>query len=398
MSNRIIAIFTGNRAEYGLQLPIIRAIDLHPQLTYRLIASGAHLDPDFGQTRAEIEGDKIKIYDEAEILMDESVPYATPQAISSVIVSVAKILSNLKPDFFVVYADRFEGFAALIAATQMNIPTAHIEGGDVTEGGALDDSVRHSMTKLAHLHFTTNEEASRRIISMGEEPWRVKTVGFPAIDLIKAGEYASPGQIKNLFSSDLRKTVIVFTQHSVTTEHTEAAEQIRPSIAELSRRAMDGNQVIISYPNNDAGGRDIISILENFMSDAPVGLQLHRSMGRYYYHGLLALALTDTKVVCAGNSSSGIKETPAFGCPTVNIGSRQEKRLRADNILDVNYDENEIYAAINSGINDKAFCIKSKSSKNPYGMGNAGKKIAEVLANIPINKDLIRKRMTIDGS
>ena len=117
----------------------------------------------------------------------------------------------------------------------MNIPTAHIEGGDVTEGGALDDSVRHSMTKLAHLHFTTNEEASRRIISMGEEPWRVKTVGFPAIDLIKAGEYASPGQIKNLFSLDLRKPVIVFTQHSVTTEYTEAAAQIRPSIAALSR-------------------------------------------------------------------------------------------------------------------------------------------------------------------
>ena len=221
---RIVGVFTGNRAEYGLQLPILRAIDVHPDLEYRLIVSGAHLDPDFGQTRAEIEGDGIAIHAEAEVVLDESLQYATPHAIGSGVVSVAKILADLAPSLFVVYADRFEGFAAVIASTQMNVPTVHIEGGDITEGGALDDSVRHAITKLAHLHCTTNAEATRRILAMGEEEWRVRTVGFPAIDLIAAGEFASAAEVAARYDIDPTKPLVVFTQHSVTTEYENAGE------------------------------------------------------------------------------------------------------------------------------------------------------------------------------
>ncbi|MDA1131861.1 MAG: UDP-N-acetylglucosamine 2-epimerase [Proteobacteria bacterium] len=395
---RTVAVFTGNRAEYGLQLPILRAIHAHPDLEYRLVVSGAHLDPDFGRTRAEIEADGITIHEEVEIRMDESVPYATPQAIGTGVVAVARALVRLAPDLFVVYADRFEGFAAVIAATQMSIPTAHVEGGDRTEGGALDDSVRHAMTKLAHLHFTTNEEATRRIVAMGEEPWRVHTVGFPAIDLIAAGNFTPADEVLARYGLDPARPLVVFTQHSVTTEFAQAAEQTAPALAALAELANDGVQVMLTYPNNDAGGRRIIAALEAFAADAPPGVQLHRSLGRANYHGLLALARTGIAVVCAGNSSSGIKETPAFGCPTVNIGSRQQGRLRAANVLDAGYDAAEIAAAIRAGLTDAAFRAAAATCENPYGTGDAGAKIAEVLATVPLGEHLIRKRMTLEGA
>ena len=178
MKNRRIAIFTGNRAEYGLQFPIIKAVEAHPGLDYALLVSGAHLDEDFGATASEIERDGLAIHAQVKMNLPGDDLYATTQAVGSGVTNMSDILRALKPDLLVVYGDRFEGFAALVSGTQMGIPTAHIEGGDITEGGALDDSVRHAMTKLAHLHFTTNDEASRRVIRLGEERWRVQTVGW----------------------------------------------------------------------------------------------------------------------------------------------------------------------------------------------------------------------------
>ena len=230
---KIIAVFTGNRAEYGLQYPVLKAIHNHPDLEYRLIVSGAHLDKNFGNTIQEINDDGFEIHAEVDILLDESSPFATSQAIGTRVLSIAEALSKIRPDIFVVYADRFEGFAAVIAATQMNIPTAHIEGGDITEGGALDDSVRHAMTKLAHIHFTTNQQASNRLLAMGEAPWRVHTVGFPAIDLIQENNYATPDELIELYNLDLAKPLILFTQHSVTTEFHEAVNQIKPALHTL---------------------------------------------------------------------------------------------------------------------------------------------------------------------
>ena len=159
MSKRTIAIFTGNRAEYGLQYPILRAVDKHQDLDYRLIVSGAHLDAFFGRTLDEIRDDGFRVDAEVKIGMDADSLFSTAQAIGSGVTEISKVLAELKPDMMVVYADRFEGLAAVVAASQMNIPTAHVEGGDLTEGGALDDSVRHAMTKLSHLHFTTNQPA-----------------------------------------------------------------------------------------------------------------------------------------------------------------------------------------------------------------------------------------------
>jgi UDP-hydrolysing UDP-N-acetyl-D-glucosamine 2-epimerase len=398
-ARRLIGVFSGNRAEYGLQYPILCAIRDHPNLDYRLVVSGAHLDSNFGRTISEIRQDGFEIHAEVALDMGNGDRTVTARAIGTGILSIAPVLQAMNPDVLLVYADRFEGFAAVIAGTQMNIPTAHVEGGDITEGGALDDSVRHAMTKLAHLHFTTNEQATNRILAMGEEPWRVRTVGFPAIDLIVRGKYATPAELSASLGIVSDRPVVIFTQHSVTTEFEEAAPQLRPSLQALARLAEKGVQVILTYPNNDAGGETIRRVLRESADTNHPNMQLRSSLGRYVYHGLLALAhVPSWRVVCVGNSSSGIKETPVFGCPTVNIGSRQLSRLRGSNVIDVDYDAESIYSATRRCLFDEEFRALCARTKNPYGGGTAGKLIAECLAGIDLDpKRMLRKRMTLAG-
>lgn len=398
IEKRKIAIFTGNRAEYGLQYPILKAINQHPNLDYFLIVSGAHLDPKFGSTLQEIKNDGFHVDAEIKIEMDMDASIATAQAIGAGILSISRALHKLKPDIVVVYADRFEGFAAIIAASQMNIPVAHVEGGDLTEGGALDDSVRHAMTKLAHLHFTTNQQSSNRILAMGEESWRVHTVGLPAIDLIWEKKFASSEEISRKFHLDFDRPIVLFTQHSISTEYSQAINQIKPSLICIDRLASEGAQIILTYPNNDVGGKAIIDELENFYAKRESNIQLFPSLGRHFYHGILALAYNPLiKIVCVGNSSSGLKETPAFNCPTVNIGSRQEGRLRGDNVIDASYDSEDIYKKIHRCLYDENFRKLCENSKNPYWIGNAGSKIAEILANVSLDQKMIRKRMMLKG-
>ena len=397
-AKRKVAVFTGNRAEYGLQYPILKAIDLHPNLEYRLMVSGAHLDDNFGRTLNEIRNDGFHIDAEIKIEMGRDTRYSTAHAIGSGVMEISSALMDLQPDIVVVYADRFEGFAAVIAATQMNIATAHIEGGDLTEGGALDDSVRHAMTKLAHLHFTTNQQASNRILAMGEEPWRVHTVGFPAIDLISEGRFATADECLMSLKLDLKKPIVLFTQHSVTTEFESATLQVRPSLIAMQQLAEQGVQVVVTYPNNDSGGLAIIEALDEMDRKGQAGIQVHRSLGRHLYHGVLALARDKTiRISCVGNSSSGIKETPIFGCPTVNIGSRQKGRLRGDNVIDVGYDSSEIVMSVNRCLFEEAFRDLARKTTNPYYLGDAGKKISEVLGSTPLDQALIRKQMSLIG-
>lgn len=395
---RKIAVFTGNRAEYGLQFPILKAIEKHPNLEHILLVSGAHLDSNFGATIDEIKNDGFQIGAEINIKMDGSTLYANTAAIGNGILEISRVLNRLKPDMMLVYADRFEGFAAVIAATQQNIPTAHVEGGDLTEGGALDDSVRHAMTKLSHLHFTTNEQATNRILAMGEESWRVHTVGFPAIDLISENNFATRNEILDKLNLDLEKPIVIFTQHSITTEFQKARDQIIPSLIAIEKLAKEGVQVILTFPNNDAGGQAITESLFDFSKKNLRNTLIINSLGRYLYHGLLSLAReSNTKVLCMGNSSSGIKETPAFGCPTVNIGSRQDGRLRATNVIDCDYSSDQIYAQAIYALFDQEFKDKCRNLINPYWLGGAGGKIANVLASTEINSRLLRKKMVLRG-
>lgn len=396
---RVIAVFSGNRAEYGLQFPILQAIKNHPLLEYRLIVSGAHLDNNFGSTISEIRNDGFDIYSEVAIDISGDKRTSTARAIGSGILNLTPVLDKLNPDVFLVYADRFEGLAAVITSSQMNIPTAHVEGGDITEGGALDDSVRHAMSKLAHLHYTTNQQASNRILAMGEDPWRVHTVGFPAIDLISHGSFETPENLVKRLHLDPNRPVILFTQHSVTTEFEDGASQLDPSLKSLMRLANEGVQIILTYPNNDAGGETMSRGLQKIAEFNNPNIQLHTSLGRFVYNGILALAKQPGwRVACVGNSSSGIKETPIFGCPTVNIGSRQQGRLRGENVIDAEYDEEKIYMAINKCLKDEVFRAICEVTVNPYGGGNSGKLIAESLATVNLDpKHILRKGMNLEG-
>lgn len=393
---RKVALFTGNRAEYGLQYPIIKAIDAHPGLDYLLLVSGSHLDEDFSNSTTEIKKDGFRVDREVSIDMQDDTLLAMAQAIGSGIISISEALDELRPSILVVYGDRFESLAAVIAGTQMGIPTAHIEGGDITEGGALDDNVRHAMTKLAHLHFATNQEAAQRIIAMGEEPWRVTNVGLPAIDIISAGNFAKPAELFERYNLDINRPIVLFTQHSITTEFEAAETQITPTLEALEILAQDGVQIIVTYPNNDAGGKRIVDQIKHWSAAGIENVQIHSSLGRYNYHGVLHLAGHGRgRGVCVGNSSSGLKETPALGCPAVNIGSRQQGRLRAENVLDVGYNCSEILAAIKKSLYDDDFRSKCNNCHNPYGVGNSGNKIAEILANADLGPGLIQKKMTI---
>lgn len=388
-----IAVFTGNRAEFGLQYPILSAINEHPDLSYELIVSGAHLEKNFGETLNEIEKSGFKVSAEIKIDSKNSSSIFTPMAIADCTKKMSLVLNKINPDLTIIYADRYEAFGAMIASTQMNIPTAHIEGGDLTEGGALDDSVRHAMTKLAHIHFTTNLEATQRLVAMGEEEWRVHTVGYPTIDLIKNNNYMKAFDVTNKFALDMNRPLVIFTQHSVTTEYSQAREQVIPSLLSLKKLAENGVQVIITYPNNDMGSKEIVEELvklENFKSE---NISVFKSLGRFTYHGLLSLAKNrNYRVACVGNSSSGIKETPAFGCPTVNIGSRQDARLRGNNVIDSPYKEEEITNAIDKCFNNIKFRNDSFNCENPYGIGNTGKKIADIISKIKIDKNVLRKK------
>ena len=394
MSKRVVAVFTGNRSEYSLQLPLLAAIRSSLNLSYRLIVAGLNHDESFKSTVKIIEKDGFEIFAKVKLDIPTSSTSATASAIGQCVIQMTDILKDLQPDFNVVYGDRFEAFGAVIASTQLNIPTAHIEGGDITQGGALDDSVRHAMSKLSHIHFTTNSDSSQRLLAMGEEPWRVHTVGFPAIDLIEKNNFASKQEIYEKLSISADRPLIVFTQHSVTTEFQRAGEQVQPSLAALKYFADKGVQVVITYPNNDAGSSLIIKELEK-LNKHP-NIKLHKSLGHYLYHGLLALSLDENaQVVCVGNSSSGLKETPAFCCPAVDIGSRQEGRLKGKNVISVDYDINQIKSAIEVAFFDKKFKNICKSTSNPYGIGKAGVKMSTVLSSISLDDLLIRKKMTI---
>ena len=394
---RKIAVFTGNRAEFGLLLPVIQEVKASDDLELQLLVAGAHLDPSFGRTIDVIKDNQLDISAEISIDLADDDLYSTAVAVGEGVQGVAKALQLLAPDIVLVYADRFEGFSAVIAAAQMRIPVAHLEGGDVTEGGALDDSVRHAMTKLSHLHFTTNKAASQNVLQLGEEPWRVHTFGLPSIDRILQGKLASRQEIAERWNVDFERPVIVFTQHSVTTQFDQANAQIAESIDALKELMDAGTQVFLTYPNNDAGGKRIVEALTTFATEYKEA-RLIPSMGSHFYHGMLALAKDPAiRIACVGNSSSGIKETPIFGCPTVNVGSRQDGRLRAENVIDVDYDKQQILDAIKSSFFDEEFRARCFHSHNPYGNGSASADIVDVLRTVALDEKLIAKK-TLFGS
>lgn len=378
-----IAIITGTRAEYGLLRPVIKSIKKGVNLKLQLVVTGSHLETKFGETIKEIKKD-FKIDKTLKLPLKKDTNEAMSILIGNSILGFTKIFKRLKPSIALVIADRVETFGATIAAFYMNIPIVHIHGGDKSIGGNLDDSARHAITKLAHIHLAATKQSAQRIIKLGEESWRVHVVGAPGLDVIVNGVVPSSKKVAKKYNLDLSEPILLVIQHPVTTEITNAEKQTRETLEAIKEL---GFNTIIIYPNADAGGRKMIKVIEKYRKYPFI--QIYKSIPRDDYLGIMKITS-----VMVGNSSSGIIETPIFHLPVVNIGSRQEGRERANNIIDVEYNKNQIKKAVRTALYDKKFLKQVKNCKNPYGNGKAGVKIVKILEKIKIDKNLLQKKIT----
>jgi GDP/UDP-N,N'-diacetylbacillosamine 2-epimerase (hydrolysing) len=378
---RKIIYLTGTRADYGLFSLTLRRIEQHPALDLALIVTAMHLAPEFGNTVRLVEQDGFPIAARVETLLAGDDGGSMARAIGLAILGLTQALESSRPDVLIVLGDRGEMLAGTIAAAHLNIPVAHVHGGEIS--GTIDESVRHAITKLAHFHFPSTDENAQRIIQMGEDPWRVHIVGAPGLDYLRSVEPMSREELEADLDLDLSQPVLLMTQHPVTTEVEAAADQMRTT---LDAVAAVGTQTIITYPNADSGGRAMINVLGEYA--ALPFIRVRPTLGQPRYVSLLRHV--DAMV---GNSSSGIIEAPFFGLPVVNIGSRQRGRQRAENVLDVAHDCDAIERAIRRALGDKVFIHRARTCTSPYGDGRTGERIATSLAEVPLDRSVLQKRL-----
>ncbi len=378
-----VLVISGTRSEYGLLKPVIESVRKNANLEMQLVATGSHLEKIFGKTIKEIKKD-FKINETLKLPLEKDTNEAMSVLIGNSIAGFTRIFNKLKPSLILILGDRVETFGAAIAAYYMNIPIAHLHGGDKSLGGHLDDSVRHAITKLAHIHLAATKQSAERIIKMGEELWRVYKVGAPGLDSILREKLVPPAKIASKYKLDLSRPVLLTVQHSITTEVKSAPNQMRETMEAVKEL---GFQAIIIYPNADAGAREMIKIIEKYRKYPFI--QIYKNVSHKDYLGLMEIAS-----VLVGNSSSGIIEAPSFHLPVVNIGQRQEGRERTDNVIDVDYNKNQIKKAIKKALYDKKFGQKVKKCKNPYGEGKTGPRVADILSKIKIDEKLLQKKIT----
>ena len=382
MGKKKICVVTGTRAEYGLLKPVMEAIEQNPKLKLSVIAAGMHLVEEFGYTINEIMKDGFVVDGRVEMNPNDDTGYSMSESVGRGISGMADALKRISPDIVLVLGDRIEPLAAAIAAAYMNIPLAHIHGGDSSYGG-IDESARHAITKFANIHFPATKKSAGRIIKMGEYNKRVFIVGAPCMDTILHAELMPKKDVEKKLGLNLSKPLILLIQHAVTTESNKAESQITETLEAI--KELEYPTVII-YPNSDAGGRIIISKIKEVE-----GLSFIKTYVNLPYIDYLSLLRYSSVIV--GNSSSGIIESAAFRVPAVNIGIRQKSRERANNVIDVGHNRGKIVGAIKKALS-KQFKQKIKKCKSPYGKGGAGKKIASILANIELNEQLLKKKIT----
>lgn len=389
---RHIVAYTGSRAEFGLQLPLLQAIQADPRLRLSLVLGGTHLSNQGGRTEWEVAESGLAIADRVHCTVADT-RQATPIAIGETAIGMAQTFDRIAPDACLVYADRFETFGAAIAATQMAIPTFHVEGGDVTEGGALDDAVRDAISRLAHVHFTTNGVATARLIRMGEEPWRVIQVGAVVDDYVRSGDFAGIDEIERSLGIDGKRPVVLFTLHPISTDMAATTSELAASLTALAELVEHGIQVVATQPNSDHGADKIRAGLNQLSRDLGPNFVLRDSLGRRLFHGLLALGGTPShRLALVGNSSAGVKEAGAFSCPCVNVGQRQRGRLRGGSVVDVGADAQEIVSAVRSVLIDDAYRSRILEASHPYTGRDVGQSVADVLATLPLDSVLLNKK------
>lgn len=375
-----ICVVTGTRAEYGLLYWLMKEIDADGDLELQIIATGMHLSPEFGLTYKEIEKD-FTITKKIEMLLSSDTPVGISKSMGLAQISFAEAYDELKPDIVVVLGDRYEIFSAVSAAMIARIPIAHLHGGETTEG-AFDESIRHSITKMSHLHFTAAEEYRRRVIQLGEHPDRVYNVGGMGIENIKRLKLLDKEAFEESIDFKLGEKNVLVTFHPVTLENSTAGHQFQELLNALDTQK--DTHIIFTKANSDTDGRIINQMIDDYVAQNQDKSIAFTSLGQLRY--LSALQFMDAAV---GNSSSGLLEAPSFKIGTVNIGDRQLGRLKAQSIIDCKPDQKSIEEAFEKLYSDE-FQMCLENVKNPYGEGMASKQILDVIKSIDLSK-LIKK-------
>lgn len=375
---RKICVITGSRAEYGLLSGLMKAIKEDESLELQVIATNMHLSPEFGLTYKEIERDGFFINKKVEMLLSSDTSNATTKSVGLATIGFADAYEDIKPDMIVVLGDRFEILAAVSAALFYKIPVAHLHGGEITEG-AYDDCIRHAITKMSHLHFTSTEEYRRRVIQLGEDPKRVFNVGAPGIENIKKVLLMNKKELESTLDGfTINDKTILITYHPVTLENSTAEEQIQNLLSALDE--YPDIKIIFTLPNSDTDGRIIIRLINEYVSKHPEKAIAYPSLGLKRYLS----ALQFVKVV-VGNSSSGIIEVPSFGIPTLNIGDRQKGRIAADSVINCGTSKKDILEGLEKVLNSGHIEIH-----NPYEGKDTTADILHVLKTYPL-ESLIQK-------
>ena len=379
---RKIAVVTGTRAEYGLLYHTIKEIQEDEDLELQLIVTGTHLSKLYGYTALDIEKDGIEIAQRINIITGSEDEASTVTSMAILQEHLAKAFLKLKPEVLLILGDRYEVFAAAGVAMAMNIPIAHISGGEITEG-AQDEVIRHAITKLSHLHFPGADYYAQNIRKMGEEPWRIFNVGDPGIENIKKLEFLSSEEIERDLNLSVDDQTLLITFHPVTLELDALKYQVDNLLKALD--TLD-RKSIITYPNADTGGRYIIDRLKSFAKDRE-NIYLFKSLGIKRYLSVMKLC-----GAVVGNSSSSIVEAPYLKVPAVDIGTRQKGRLKAGSIIECGYEKEEIISAVELALS-KEFKQKCTSVESLYGYGNTSKEIVSTLKTTGNNEKLLKKKL-----
>ena len=381
MSIKVIGVLTVARSDAGIYLPVLKAIQDHPKLKLKLIVAAMHLSNEFGLTYKYLEEQGFKIDERIEMTTSSDTPEGLAKSMGLGMISFGQLFGKWKPDILMVLGDRFEMLAATSAALPFNIPVAHLHGGEATEGN-IDEPIRHSITKMSHLHFVSTKEYYNRVVQLGEEPWRVQISGAPSLDLLKTINFWSKDKLESKIGLSLNKPTILVTLHPVTLDYQNTLDHIKCVLKALEKLKI---QVVFTYPNSDTSGRIIINHIKKCVEKYEWASEVV-NFGQEGYFTMLNYASA-----MLGNSSSGIIESASFGIPVINIGNRQRGRIRSFNVIDVGYNHKEICESIKKVIKPD-FRKKLEGMKNPYGNGDASSKIVDVISKVQVNQKLIMKK------
>lgn len=378
---RHIAIVTEARSSFSYFRPIVRLLDEEPDLRYSLLVVSQHLLPTFGYSVEDIESEGIEITDRIYSILDGYTPATMAKSLGVLLLSLTDSFVRLRPDVLLVLGDRGESLTAAIAAATMNIPVAHVQAGE--RSGNIDGMTRHAITRFAHVHFASGPDAAERLRRMGEEEWRIHTVGAPQLDELVHGDLATPEEVAARFELDLGEPVLLVLQHPVTEQFGEGVEQMRETLEAVCEL---GHQSVLIFPNSDAGSEDLRRMIELYHRPF---MRVERNLPHRLYAGLMQVASA-----MIGNSSSGVIEAPALRLPAVNVGERQRDRARAGNVIDVPHERAAIVDAVRTALSPE-FRERVRNGDSPYlGDGRVSKRIVRVLQDLTLDDRLLTKQIT----